>query len=476
MDRIPLSYPQQNRQRRGLPFFFLEVLLFVLRPFVLFFVLDPVVIEVLFHIQQSKYLQRAKCFRELEIFKSVYDHHPVMPCKICAADRFDPREAGEVVRGGGIIVFPTDTVYGIGCDPRNAEAVRRLFAAKRREKKPMPVLVDSLQSAERLVELGEAGRALAEIFWPGALTIVAPLRKSLPEELTGGRQKVGVRIPKHPVAISIIAASGGALVGTSANISGRRAASSVGELDPELLQSVEIVVDAGEAPAGRASTVVEVGDPIPEVGTRIAEGVWLIREGPIDVEMIRSALGGRLPRMATTEKGKFNIIVTTQRGNERNCMRELVTLSGETSIMFSRTGFPGLLKGKVPSDPVEFCRALAAKLAEDPWRARFIQKVTPIQEVARAEVAEIRAAVKRLSGAIPEGASFRITVNKRGSEISSSELIREVAREVERKVDLENPDWVVDIELIRDLAGVSVLRAGDIVSVTKMQEEALGKE
>ncbi|MEN3037380.1 MAG: L-threonylcarbamoyladenylate synthase, partial [Candidatus Methanosuratincola petrocarbonis] len=198
-----------------------------------------------------------------------------MPCKICAADRFDPREAGEVVRGGGIIVFPTDTVYGIGCDPRNAEAVRRLFAAKRREKKPMPVLVDSLQSAERLVELGEAGRALAEIFWPGALTIVAPLRKSLPEELTGGRQKVGVRIPKHPVAISIIAASGGALVGTSANISGRRAASSVGELDPELLQSVEIVVDAGEAPAGRASTIVEVGDPIPEVGTRIAEGVWL---------------------------------------------------------------------------------------------------------------------------------------------------------------------------------------------------------
>ncbi|MDI9608886.1 MAG: L-threonylcarbamoyladenylate synthase [Candidatus Verstraetearchaeota archaeon] len=400
-----------------------------------------------------------------------------MPCKICAADRFDPREVGEVVRGGGIIVYPTDTVYGIGCDPRNEAAVRRVFAAKRREKKPMPVLVDSLQSAEKLVELGEAGRALAERFWPGPLTIVAPLREELPEELTGGRQKVGVRIPRHPVAISLIAASGGALVGTSANVSGRRAASSVGELDPELLNTVEVVVDAGETPVGISSTVVEVGQPIPEVGAKIAEGVWLIREGPIDVETIRSALGRRLPRMGTSGGAeKFNIIVTTQRGNERNCMRELVTLSGETSIRFSRTGFPGLLKGEVPSDPVEFCRQLAAKLAEDPWRARFILKVTPIQEVTRAEGQEIRAAVRRLSGAIPEGASFRITVNKRGSEIRSSELIREVAREVERKVNLERPDWIVDIELIRDSAGVSVLRPGDIVSVTKMQETALGKD
>ncbi|MDH7555675.1 MAG: L-threonylcarbamoyladenylate synthase [Candidatus Methanosuratincola sp.] len=400
-----------------------------------------------------------------------------MPRRICAAERFDPREVGEVVRGGGLVVYPTDTVYGIGCDPRNAAAVRRVFAAKRREKKPMPVLVDSLHSAERLVELGEAGRALAERFWPGALTIVAPLRETLPEELTGGRQKVGVRIPDHPVAISIIAASGGALVGTSANISGRRAAGSVGELDPELLNAVEIVVDAGETPAGRASTVVEVGDPIPEVGTKIAEGVWLIREGPVDVEGIRTALGGRLLQMGTSGRGEsFNIIVTTQRGNERNCMRELVTISGEASIRFSRTGFPGLLKGEVPSDPVEFCRALATKLAEDPWRARFIQKVTPIQEVTRAEAQDIRAAVKRLSAAIPEGASFRITVNKRGSEISSAGLIREVAREIERKVDLENPDWIVEIELIRDLAGVSVLRPDDIVSVTKMQEAALGKD
>ncbi|MEN3035020.1 MAG: L-threonylcarbamoyladenylate synthase [Candidatus Methanosuratincola sp.] len=400
-----------------------------------------------------------------------------MPRRICTSDGFDPREVGEIVKRGGIIIYPTDTVYGIGCDPRNAAAVRKVLAAKRREKKPMPVLVDSLQSAERLVELGEAGRVLAESFWPGALTIVAPLKERLPEELTGGRQKVGVRVPNHPIAISIIAASGGALVGTSANVSGRRAAIAAEELDPEILNEVEVVVDAGEAPAGRASTVVEIGDPIPKSGKKIADGVWLIREGPIDVERIREALGGRLPQMGTSCRvEKFNLIVTTQRGNERNCMRELVTLSGEPSIRFSRTGFPGLLKGEVQSEPVEFCKALAAKLAEDPWRARFIQKVTPIQEATKAEAEDIRAAVRRLSGSIPTGATFRITVNKRGSEISSSWLIREVAREIERKVDLEKPDWIVDIELIRDVAGVSVIRPGDIVSVTKMQEEALGKD
>ncbi|MEJ5293489.1 MAG: Sua5/YciO/YrdC/YwlC family protein, partial [Candidatus Methanosuratincola sp.] len=122
-----------------------------------------------------------------------------MPCRILVAGSFDPKEVGEAIRKGSIVVYPTDTVYGIGCDPRNADAVRRVFAAKRRETKPMPVLVDSLQSAEGLVELGEAGRILAKRFWPGALTIVAPLREGLPGELTGGGQKLGVRVPNHPV-------------------------------------------------------------------------------------------------------------------------------------------------------------------------------------------------------------------------------------------------------------------------------------
>ncbi|MBC7120086.1 MAG: threonylcarbamoyl-AMP synthase [Candidatus Methanosuratus sp.] len=398
-----------------------------------------------------------------------------MPCKIYAADQYDPKEIGEAVRRGSIIVYPTDTVYGIGCDPRNAEAVRSVFAAKRRERKPMPVLVNSLESAESLVQLGEKGRLLAERFWPGGLTIVAPLRKRLPEELTGGRRKVGVRVPRHPVAISIIEASGGTLVGTSANISGMKAARSVGEIDPDLLDKVEIVVDSGEAPVGMPSTVVEVGDPGPEGGIRISEGVWLIRRGAIDVERIRVALGVGCMGVSDGNE-KFNIIVTTQRGNERHCMRELVMLSGETGIRFTRTGFPGLLKVEVKSDPVEFCRGLASILSEDPWRARFVQKIIPVQAVTRADPSEIRSAVRQLSGVIPYGASFRITVHKRGSEVRSSELIREGAREVERKVDLENPDWIVNIEIIRELAGVSVIKPSDIVSITKMQEDALGKE
>lgn len=177
-----------------------------------------------------------------------------------------------------------------------------------------------------------------------------------------------------------------------------------------------------------------------------------------------------------SEKSPFNLIVTTQRGNENACMRELAIVSGEADIRFSRTGFPGLITCSVRGDPVEFCRRLKAKVEEDPWRVRFLLKAVPIQAMARAEVSEIKSVVKRLAETIPPEASFRITVNKRGSEIRTSDLIREIAPLIERKVDLEDPDFVVDVEIIRDLAGVSVISPVEIVSVTKMQEAALERE
>lgn len=213
-----------------------------------------------------------------------------MPLRVSSASPTAALLAGEKVRQGGVIIYPTDTVYGIGCDPKNPEAVKRVFAAKRRERKPMPILVGSIQDAERLVDLGGAGKALARRFWPGALTIVAPLRASLPEDLTAGRPKAGVRVPDHSVAIAIIRAAGGAVVGTSANLSGREPAVDPEGLDPELLEAVDLVVDGGRAPLAKASTVVEVGDPAPEGALEIAEGVWLIRRGAITEEELRAAL------------------------------------------------------------------------------------------------------------------------------------------------------------------------------------------
>src|SRR2546425_11837887 len=96
------------------------------------------------------------------------------------------REAGKVVVGGGVIVYPTDTVYGLGCDPMNELAIQRLFAIKGRWGKPVPVLCDSIESASRLVRLGGAARRLAKKYWPGALTIVLPLKAELPELIHQG--------------------------------------------------------------------------------------------------------------------------------------------------------------------------------------------------------------------------------------------------------------------------------------------------
>lgn len=198
---------------------------------------------------------------------------------------------GEMVKRGQVIIYPSDTLYGIGCDPRNREAVERVMTAKRRDGKPMPLLVSSLEWARSAVELGRRGEALARRFWPGPLTIAAPARAGFPKELVSTRGKVGVRVPDHKLLLAIIKASGGALVGTSANISGRGAARSVEELDPELVKGADLVVDGGPVPVGKPSTVVEVGWPVPDGLPEVADGVWLIRAGAIGVEVLKNALG-----------------------------------------------------------------------------------------------------------------------------------------------------------------------------------------
>src|SRR2546428_2297244 len=127
------------------------------------------------------------------------------------------REAGKLVLGGGVIVYPTDTVYGLGCDPMNELAAERLFTIKGRGGKPVPVLCNSSESASRLVRLSGVALRLAKEYWPGALTIVLPLRVQLPELIHQGSGTLAVRVPNSRRCLELIAACGGYLVGTSAN-------------------------------------------------------------------------------------------------------------------------------------------------------------------------------------------------------------------------------------------------------------------
>jgi L-threonylcarbamoyladenylate synthase len=181
--------------------------------------------------------------------------------------------AGEIIRRGGLVVFPTDTVYGLGCDPFNAGAVHRLFEAKGRTSKPVSVLCSSMTKARSLVELSPKAQALARTHWPGALTIVAPLWRPVPSELTQGSKNLGVRIPGHRGCLQLISRCGGWLTGTSANHSGMPSARTAAEASRQVGRSVDLILDGGRL-GGEESTVVQV----------LGNVVTILRTGPVGVE------------------------------------------------------------------------------------------------------------------------------------------------------------------------------------------------
>ncbi len=191
-------------------------------------------------------------------------------------------EAAQVLRDGGLVVFPTDTVYGVGAAVDRPDAVARLYVAKGRPlDRPIPVLIADLDQLERLArEVNEAVLRLARRFWPGALTIVVPAQPWLPAEIVRDTAAVGLRMPDHPVALAIIRAAGGAVATTSANRSGEREACTVEEAITALGEAVDLYVDGGRTPGGIPSTVVALDE-----GT-----VRVLRRGALDPESIEQVL------------------------------------------------------------------------------------------------------------------------------------------------------------------------------------------
>lgn len=198
--------------------------------------------------------------------------------------RLDLAGAAAVLRGGGIVAYPTETFYGLGALWNREEALRRLARAKLRpEGKPLPLLAaDRAQVLEVAAELGPLGERLAARFWPGPLTLVLRAAPAVPEEVTGGTGAVGVRIPGSEVARALAAAAGGALVSTSANLSGAPPPVSPADIAPEILARIDGVLDGGPAPGGLPSTVVD-----PREG-----GPRLVRAGAVPWVTIRDSLHG----------------------------------------------------------------------------------------------------------------------------------------------------------------------------------------
>ena len=178
--------------------------------------------------------------------------------RILKIDASTIREAAEIIRKGGVVAYPTDTVYGLGCDPFNHEAVDRLFKAKERAGGALPVLVESLEEAMEIGQFDENATRLARRHWPGPLTLVVPVKVRLPPQVTGSSDTVGLRVPHRKETLDLIEQSGGALVGTSANIAGNPSSKSAEEVLKELENRIDIVLDGGPATLGMESTIVKI--------------------------------------------------------------------------------------------------------------------------------------------------------------------------------------------------------------------------
>jgi len=170
------------------------------------------------------------------------------------------REAAGIIRGGGVVVFPTLGLYGLAADAFRETALKKIFDIKQRpDHKPVLVMIDSTGDIGRLVvHIPPVGKALMARFWPGRLTIVFAAAHGLPTMLTAGSGKIGVRLPGHPVSAALVKASNRPVTGTSANISGDGGCVRIADMDARVIDMADLVLDAGELEGGVGSTVIDV--------------------------------------------------------------------------------------------------------------------------------------------------------------------------------------------------------------------------
>ncbi|MGE5592784.1 MAG: L-threonylcarbamoyladenylate synthase [Betaproteobacteria bacterium] len=193
------------------------------------------------------------------------------------------RRAAEVIRAGGLVAFPTETVYGLGADGLSARAVERIFTAKGRpQDNPLILHVAAPEDARRVV-LGvpPSAKTLMERFWPGPLTLVLPKRPEVPDEVSAGLATVGVRMPDNTIALTLIAESGVPIAAPSANASGRPSPTSADHVIADLAGRIEMILDGGPTSVGVESTVVDMTSNPPTV----------LRPGGVTVEELREVLG-----------------------------------------------------------------------------------------------------------------------------------------------------------------------------------------
>jgi len=188
--------------------------------------------------------------------------------------------AFDILQRGGLVAFPTDTVYGVGALAFDGKAVESIYAAKDRPiEKAIPVLIADADDMEKIgIDIPDIAYQLAARFWPGPLTVVVPKKPTLPESVSA-TETVGVRVPDHEVARALLRAAGPMAV-TSANISGQPSPSTAQEVLAQLGGSIDLILDGGTTPGGVPSTLVDC----------MGEEIRILRKGPISLEDIKLKL------------------------------------------------------------------------------------------------------------------------------------------------------------------------------------------
>ena len=190
------------------------------------------------------------------------------------------KEAADILRKGGLVVFPTETVYGIGADAFNEKACSRIFEVKKRpESKPLIVLISHIKDLENVVkEVPDIARPFIEKFWPGPLSIVFKKNEKLPETVTACGDKVAVRLTSHPFIKELISETGFPLVAPSANISGNPSKTKAEDTFAELKGLADMIIEGDESLSGKESTIIDV----------TGEKVRILREGAVNREALET--------------------------------------------------------------------------------------------------------------------------------------------------------------------------------------------
>ncbi len=193
------------------------------------------------------------------------------------------QEAGEILKNGGLVAFPTETVYGLGGDGLNPESSKKIYAAKGRPSdNPLIVHVADMESIKKIVkELPEAAYKLAEVLWPGPLTMIMEKSDAVPYETTGGLDTVAIRMPSNKIAAELIRQSGGYIAAPSANLSGRPSPTEAKYCIEDLDGRVEMIIDGGQVGIGLESTIIDLTSDTP----------MILRPGYVTQKMLEDILG-----------------------------------------------------------------------------------------------------------------------------------------------------------------------------------------